>query len=209
MEVNQRSTKPMSNPISDATVPSAPVPSDPDHQSSVDSETSSKLQVDRLGNTGQCPICGSDVHEDAYHCTKCRSFFCYHCRAHLSGDDPILQCGNRDCGYYGKWVCGVCDPLTKKQETPLEYIEPVDGYWPAWLIASILGSVLTGWYLGWKSALIVLIGMYAGVGYLLQSMEVNIFGKQRKVSMDRTTDVHSCICCERPTKKTGLRQRAG
>jgi hypothetical protein len=50
--------------------------------------------------------------------------------------------------------------------------------------------------------------MYAGLGYVLQSMEVNIFGKLRRVSMERSTEVHSCICCCSPTKKTGLRQRA-
>jgi hypothetical protein len=54
-----------------------------------------------------------------------------------------------------------------------------------------------------------LIGLYAGVGYILQSMEINIFGKHRRVTMDRSTDVHACICCQSPTKKTGLRQRAG
>lgn len=199
----------MSNPTSVDPVPSAPVPEVQDIESSPDSETTSQRKLERLGNAGLCPICGSDVHEDAYHCTKCRSFFCYHCRAHLSGDEPILQCSNRSCGYYGKWVCGVCDPLTKKQQVPLEYIEPVDGYWPAWLVASLLMSLLSGWYFGWKSALIVLIGLYAGVGYILQSMEINIFGKHRRVTMDRSTDVHACICCQSPTKKTGLRQRVG
>ena len=182
---------------------STPAPAD----SSVQSDP--KIELARLGNITQCPICGSEVHSDAYHCTKCRSFFCYRCRAHLGADEPILQCGNQDCSYYGKWVCGVCNPTIKKQETPLEYIEPIDGYWPVWLIASLLLSLIFGWYFTWTSALIVFVGLYAGLGYILQTMDVNIFGKQRKVSMDRSTDIHACICCSKPTKKTGLRPRAG
>ncbi|MFM8570061.1 MAG: hypothetical protein ACKOAU_00550 [Pirellula sp.] len=184
-------------------IPASADPSDPKIELSVKSELA------RLGNTKQCPICGSEVHEDAYHCTKCRSFFCYHCRAHLVANDPILQCSNQDCGYYGKWVCGVCNPVSKKQESPLEYIEPVDGYWPAWLVISVVLSMIVGWYFGWKSAMIAFLGLYPGMGFVLQSMDINIFGKQRKVVMDRTSEVHLCICCSKPTKKTSLRQAAG
>jgi hypothetical protein len=63
--------------------------------------------------------------------------------------------------------------------------------------------------LGWKSALIVFVGLYAGLGYVLHSMDFNIFGKQRRVTMDRSTEEHRCICCSKPAKSTGLRQRAG
>lgn len=167
------------------------------------------MTLARLGNTSQCPICGSGVHPDAYHCTQCRSFFCYHCRAHLNADDTILQCSNQSCGYYGKWICSVCDTAVKKKESPLEYIEPIDGYWPGWLIASLLVSLLFGWYFTWSSALILFLGMYVGLGYIFQSMDVNIFGKQRTVHMERSSDIYTCICCKNPTKKTSLRQRAG
>ena len=195
--------RPLVNPPLQTLGPmSIPAPADPSL------EPSSRLEITRLGNTKQCPICGSDVHSDAYHCTRCRSFFCYHCRAKLGADEVILQCGNQDCGFYGKWVCSVCDPATQKAEPPLEYDEPVDGYWPAWLLASIFMGLLAAWYINWSSALIVFAGMYAGLGYLLQSMDVNIFGKLRRASMERSSEVHSCICCSSPTKKTGLRQRA-
>lgn len=197
---------------------SNPAPVDPSIQNGIQNEQRTelsstglapKVDLTRLGNTTQCPICGSDVHEDAYHCTKCRSFFCYHCRAHLSSDDTILQCANQDCSYYGKWVCAVCNPVSKKQEQPLEYLEPVDGYWPAWLIVSLVLSLISLWYFGWRSALIAFVGLYVGLGYVLHSMDLNIFGKQRRVTMDRTTEIHRCICCSEPAKKTGLRQRGG
>lgn len=188
---------------------STPAPADSSLQSDERIDVAPKAELERLGNSTQCPICGSDVHEDAYHCTKCRSFFCYHCRAHLGAEETILQCSNRDCSYYGKWLCSVCNPVAKQQQDPLEYLEPLDGYWPAWLLLSLLASLVFGFYFTWSSAFILFVGLYAGIGYILQSMDVNIFGKQRKVSMDRSTDVHLCICCNKPSKKTGLRQRAG
>lgn len=170
--------------------------------------TAPRSELNRLGNTSQCPICGSEVHSEAYHCTKCRSFFCYHCRARLGFNEAVLQCGNRDCGYYGKLLCSSCDTPTTKQEAPLEYIEPIDGYWPGLVCVSILVSLLIAWKFTWSAALIAFLTLFAGVGTILQSMQFNIFGKQRHVSMPRTSNHHSCICCNSETKITSIQKRS-
>ena len=184
----------------------APV-SDPDSQPQL-GQLPPPEPLTRLGKTSQCPICCGKVHSEAYRCTKCRSFFCYHCRAHLGPQDTILQCGNRDCNYYGKWICSICDPAGKKDEAPLEYIEPIDGYWPLWLIVSIIISLLMVWYTTWAAALIVFVGLYAGLGYILQQLDINIFGKARQVVMPRSSEVHLCICCKQPAKKVTTRSKA-
>jgi len=159
------------------------------------------LPIQRLGDTAMCPVCGHSVHPDAYHCTQCRSFFCFHCRARQADGESGLQCNNKECGYYGKLVCENCDPPHEKQEKPTEYMEPIDGYWPGWLVASLVLSVLVWIYSTWLAALITLIGVYAGLGYVLQAMGFNLFGRTRLVALQRVTQYHSCICCEQTVKK--------
>jgi hypothetical protein len=43
----------------------------------------------RRGDASQCPVCGSQVSPEAYHCPKCHSYFCFHCRARFA--DPETQ----------------------------------------------------------------------------------------------------------------------
>ena len=47
----------------------------PDDQSS--DESNKKLE--RRGDVEKCPVCGSRVDRDAYHCPTCRNYFCFHC----------------------------------------------------------------------------------------------------------------------------------
>jgi len=156
--------------------------------------------IERLGDTSKCPVCGSSVATEAYHCTHCRSFFCYHCRARQAGGESALQCINKECGYYGKLVCDNCNPEQQKNDKPVDYLEPLDGYWPAWLGVTLVASLIVWLYSTWLAAFIGWIGLYAGVGYILQSMGFNMFGKQRLVSMQRVSKYHSCIGCSQPAK---------
>ena len=95
-------------------------------------------ELKRRGNVAKCPICGSQVDPEAYHCPACHNYYCYHCRARLLASDTQLQCANQSCDYYGKLVCSVCDPQGEKEEPPAVYEEPEDGYWPLWLIVSLI-----------------------------------------------------------------------
>ena len=83
---------------------------------------------ERRGDVNKCPICGSQVDSEAYHCSACRNYYCYHCRARLLLSEIHLQCVNQNCDYYGKLVCDVCDPLEEQEEEPAVYAEPEDGY---------------------------------------------------------------------------------
>lgn len=155
----------------------------------------------RRGDVGKCPICGSSVDPDAYHCVKCRNYFCFHCRARLLPPDAQSECVNQDCGYYGKLVCGVCDGAHDKQEAPLIYAEPVDGYWPLWLaIAIIVG--LVAWYMTvWWFGLLIAILVFVAGGFLLQKKGVNIFGTELIVTHEQSSSYRICILCQQPTKE--------
>ena len=92
-------------------------------------------ELKRRGDVEKCPVCGSHVDAEAYHCPSCRNYFCFHCRSRLVPPDTQLQCVNQQCDYYGKLVCDVCDISHQRDEAPTVYAEPEDGYWPGWLIA--------------------------------------------------------------------------
>ncbi len=163
--------------------------------------------LNRLGNTSQCPICGSEVHNEAYHCTKCRSFFCYHCRARLGFNESVLQCANRECGYYGKLLCSTCDAPASKREAPMQYNEPIDGYWPGWLLLASITGFAVGLYFTWIAGILTFLTMFVGVGWVLHAMQFNIFGREREVLMERINNYHPCICCQSETKVTSLQKR--
>ena len=127
---------------------------------------------------------------EAYHCPTCRSFFCFHCRARLLEPDTRLQCVNQGCDYYGKLVCGICDPLHEKNEAPSIYAEPEDGYWPAWLILVLIGTYLVG-------------------GYLLHRLGLNIFGRHRTLEHPRKSTFHTCIHCQSEVKELHKSARSG
>lgn len=143
----------------------------------------------------KCPVCGSAVDAEAYHCPHCGSDYCYHCRAQVHPGDPRLECVNQDCSYYGKLVCALCDRDHEKEEDPAIYSEPEDGYWPGWLIVSL---VLFGylWYrLGFGWAAVIAVVVYWLGGRLLHRLGVNIFGRTREVRFRRRSTYHTCLCC--------------
>jgi hypothetical protein len=155
----------------------------------------------RRGDIGKCPICGSSVDPDAYHCATCRNYYCFHCRARLLPSDPQLECVNQDCGYYGKLICGVCDGLQEKKEAPLIYSEPVDGYWPFWLgiafVAGLFAWYFTTLWFGFFFAILV----FAAGGTWLQKNGFNIFGTESMVTHERSSTYRTCIRCQQPAKE--------
>ena len=157
--------------------------------------------LERLGDVRKCPVCGSPVDADAYHCPSCRNYFCFHCRARLVPKDVELQCVNRHCDYYGKLVCDVCDVAQEQEEPPTVYEEPEDGYWPGLLVLSlicfgIVWSSATFWI-----AILAAIGLFIGGGLLLQWFGVNVFGRRRIVEHQRKSMRHRCIRCGQLVKE--------
>jgi len=157
--------------------------------------------IARRGDVTKCPICGSSIDPDAYHCAQCRNYFCFHCRARLLPSDTQEECVNLACGYYGKLVCGICDPPHDKEEAPMVYAEPIDGYWPLWLlIALVAGAVV--WYLTtWWIGILLAILLYGLGGYQLQKSGINIFGKESLVTQPRSSSYRTCIQCQQPVKE--------
>jgi hypothetical protein len=167
------------------------------------SSTSDETKSDRSERRGEvdvCPVCGSGVHPQAYFCSRCSNYFCFVCRSRVSSNDVSLQCVNRDCDYFGKLVCSHCDPATAVSEKPFVYKEPTDGYWPAWLLACALVSIYLVWRTTWIAGGLAFLSLYAGLGYLLQSVGFNIFGKERSVELTRTSTKYSCVRCSQPVK---------
>ena len=115
--------------------------------------------------------------------------------------DTQLQCVNQNCEYYGKLVCGVCNPINEKDEPPSIYAEPEDGYWPAWLLFVLIATAVLWYYTSFRVAAVVAIVAYAGGGYLLHWVGLNLFGKERKVEQTRKSSFHSCIHCQSPVKE--------
>jgi hypothetical protein len=164
--------------------------------------TTEQPELSRRGDLQKCPVCGSQVDADAYHCPHCHNYYCFHCRARLLGSDKQFQCINKSCNYYGKLVCGVCDPEVEKDEPPAVYLEPEDGYWPLLLFISFTIAVLIGiatW--SFLAAMVILFGGFAGCAYALERAGVNVFGRENKVTQPRTTSHYTCICCHQPVRE--------
>jgi hypothetical protein len=159
------------------------------------------VPVERRGNLQKCPVCGTQVDPDAYHCPHCHNYYCFHCRARLLGSDRQCQCVNKDCDYYGKLVCNVCDREVQKDEPPSVYAEPEDGYWPLLLIASLVVFALAWILSSFLTALLIAIIGFAGSAYALHRKGVNVFGREREVTQARSSSHHTCICCQQPVKE--------
>lgn len=158
----------------------------------------------RRGDVEICPVCGSGVHAQAYFCPRCTNYFCFVCRSRVSANDVLLQCVNRDCEYFGKLVCDQCDPAQTVADKPFQYKEPTDGYWPLWLLASVLVAGYATWRTDWVAGCLIFFGLYVGLGYLLQEAGLNIFGKERTVEFPRSSKTHSCVRCSQPAKLVSL-----
>ncbi len=150
---------------------------------------------------GKCPVCGSDVDGDAYHCPTCHNYYCFRCRARLIPSEIQLQCVNQSCDYYGKLICNRCDPQAVETHPPTSYEEPLDGYWPAWLLLALVVSAFT-WYFGtFLIALLTAILLFTLGGLLLQALGLNIWGRKRVVEQRRTTKFHTCVACHERVKE--------
>lgn len=170
-------------------------------------EAGKELLVDRSipprrGDITKCPVCGSHCDPEAFYCAKCRNYFCFHCRARSLPSELQLQCVNQDCDYYGKMVCGICDPGVEKDEPPSVYMEPEDGYWPAWLALVLILSGFV-WYFSssFLAAAATALIVYVAGGYCAHRAGWNLFGTVRKVEQSRTSSFHTCIRCVQPVKE--------
>jgi len=69
--------------------------------------------------TSKCPACGFRMDADAYRCPHCRIYFCFKCRARVTGNDEQYQCANQSCKYYAKLLCSACvavEPIYEEQK---------------------------------------------------------------------------------------------
>ncbi len=174
-------------------------------------ETSSEIDVQaidpeepalqRRGDVRKCPVCGSPVDAEAYHCPQCRNSFCYHCRAQIHPAEKHLQCTNQDCRYYAKLICEVCHKVTEKSEPPAVYMEPEEGYWPGLLLLALLTGLLTWVWASFLWATWLTLLVFAGGGFLLHRLGINIFGSVRRVEHPRKSRFHPCICCGQRVKQ--------
>lgn len=166
-----------------------------------DSAVASTRDSQRRGDVEKCPVCGSHVDSEAYHCPTCRNYFCYHCRARLLLSEKHLQCVSQECDYYGKLVCAVCNPLTEMDEAPSVYAEPEDGYWPGWLAAALVLAALVWYWSSFPVAVVVFIIVFGLGGFLMHSAGINIFGSKRTVEQQRKSRFFTCVRCGSPTKE--------
>jgi hypothetical protein len=166
-----------------------------------DLEEAAAEQLLRRGDVEKCPVCGSRVDAEAYYCPTCCNYFCFHCRARLLPADTQLQCVNQQCDYYGKLVCAECNAMGEKEDSPSVYAEPEDGYWPAWLVVTLIASALSWYFYSFLVALAAAVIVFALGGLALQRLGLNIFGRERKVEHRRTSSFHTCIRCEQPVKR--------
>ena len=155
---------------------------------------------ERRGSVDKCPVCGTHVDAEAYHCPACHSSFCYHCRARLLPADRQMECLNQSCMYYAKLVCGTCDSRMEKSVPPAVYIEPEEGYWPGLLVlVLVLAAILWVWT-SFLWALLFAVVVYTVSGYLLHARGFNIFGRERRVEHERKGHFYACLCCHEPVK---------
>lgn len=162
----------------------------------------SNSPVKRLGNVQKCPACGSAVDSEACLCPKCKTDFCFHCRARMGKDDEQYQCLNLACSYHGKLVCGQCDPQKTLDEPPAVYIEQQDGWWPL-LVPVLLVSWLVVWllYLPLGLAFLYCLAGTLALGLLLRLSGINIFGRKHTVMQPRQSVHHTCLQCQQVVKR--------
>ncbi|TWU33842.1 hypothetical protein [Novipirellula artificiosorum] len=158
-------------------------------------------ELKRRGDVEKCPVCGSQVDAEAYHCASCRNYFCFHCRSRLVPPDTQLQCVNQQCDYYGKLVCDVCDVSHEREEAPTVYAEPEDGYWPGWLLFAIIAFGCVWYFSSLQAAAWTAAGVFVLGGGLLHMLGVNVFGRNRIVEQQRKSAYHSCIRCDEVVKQ--------
>ena len=177
-----------------------PVTPEETSEESAASETSNMPK--RLGTIDKCPICGSGVDAEAYHCPTCHNSYCFHCRARVLPSDTQYQCTNQACSYYGKLLCKVCEELVEQDEPPAVYMEPEEGYWPILLVAMMLAAGLV-WH--WTSfswaALFVLVG-FPVTSWVLNGLGLSIFRRERRVEHHRKSRFYLCLCCRQAVKET-------
>ncbi len=162
---------------------------------------SATAQVARIGGREKCPICGTQIDPEAYHCPACHNYYCFHCRARLLGPDVHLQCFNQQCEYYGKLVCNLCDAAAEKEEPPMIYAEARDGFWPALLLLIILVSPLVWYYTTFLIAMGSAIAAFVVGGYALQLLGLNIFGREENVELARKSTYYTCLGCHQPVRE--------
>jgi hypothetical protein len=160
--------------------------------------------TERPENRSNCPVCGARVHSEAYCCSKCRNYFCYLCRIRLAPPETVLQCSHRPCKLFGKFVCSACSDSHEEADPPMIYLEPVDGFWPLWLLLSVIASAVVWYNTTAIAAIITAIGLYAGAGYLMQAAGINIFGKSKRVELLQRKKVYSCRQCSQRSKQVEL-----
>jgi hypothetical protein len=158
-------------------------------------------QIPRIGDREKCPICGTQIDPEAYHCPSCHNYFCFHCRARLLKPDVQLQCVNQQCNYYGKLVCSLCDAVAEKEEPPSIFTETDDGFWPIWLVLTILAAILVGYYANFLIALGTAVVLFGGGGFALQKTGLNIFGRLRSVELTRKSSYYTCLGCQQPVRE--------
>lgn len=161
----------------------------------------STIPLTRRGNVQKCPVCGSDVEAEAFHCPTCLNYFCFHCRARVLPHDTQLQCVSQQCDYYGKLICCVCDVAEEQDEPPAVYSEPEDGYWPAWLVIVLAACGAVWYFSSFLFAAAVAASAFGVGGFLLHRAGFNVFGKQRRVEHQRKSSIHKCLQCGQTAKE--------
>jgi len=172
-----------------------------DGATTIASRKSTPAALKRRGDISKCPICGSAIDAGAFHCAQCHNYFCFHCRARLLKSDTQLECRNQSCDYYAKLICSTCDPPCTKDEAPSVFVEPLDGYWPLWLIVALIVLGVTWYYTSFLSALLAAIAVFAIGGFLIHRAGVNIFGGERRVTEDVTSTYYVCMCCQQAVRE--------
>ena len=168
---------------------------------SVDDSRSSARSPQRLGDVEKCPICGSRVDSEAYHCPTCRNSFCFHCRAHVLPGEVQYKCTNQQCGYYGKLLCDVCEEQVEREDPPAVYLEPQEGYWPLLLIATVLAAAFIWDWTTFRWAVFFVLVGFPVIGILLHRWGFNVFGRERRVEHRRTSRFRHCRCCQQQVKE--------
>jgi len=157
--------------------------------------------VQRLGDTRKCPACGSEIDPGAYHCPRCRNYFCYRCRSRVSTSEPQFQCINQQCDYHGKLICSVCDPEVVKEEEPTIYQDRVGGWWPAVATCAVILFLVALFYTHFWIALSLAAAAFASAAYGFHRAGLNVFDSVKKVIEPRHSTHHSCIRCSKPVKE--------
>lgn len=166
----------------------------------------------RIGDTTECPACGWAISPNAYHCPKCRVYYCFKCRARVGPHESQFQCADQTCPQYGKLLCSACTVMVPVFQDVTRVVTPESKEYPGcpWGCLAMCLPPPVGiwlWVQHWiEIGAAGVVGTFVLVAVILHQTGATWFTKEQTIpAVTATTNEcvaehRCCIQCRHPVK---------